>query len=354
MSPVSKAALARFEAQFGKAFGEGAIERAGARNRVIVPTGSMLLDFAIRAGGLPVGRVFEAWGPPSVAKTTLGMIQAAEWQKAFPDKMIGWIDMERTFDHAWAEAHGVDLDRLWLTKPNSAEEVADQLKMLLESELCSFVTLDSVGGMIGKKEFEKDAEEVTVGLIAKIVTRMVKIATVRASQFGCGVMIINQARANIGGYGADTQSGGGFALGHQTTLVLQHKKTGEPPLTIGGVKNREIVGRTFAVLVAKNKLAPPNRTAMITLLNQPTGEYGPIGIDRGSEAFTLGELTEQFERAGAWYTLPDKTRHNGGDAVKAHLRAHPAVMEGIRETALAKVGHLVVPIEDELKEGALT
>jgi recombination protein RecA len=280
----------------------------------------------------------------------MAMIYAAQFQRRFKDRVVGWIDMERSFLPEWAIAHGVEMDRIVVTSPDSAEDVGDHLKEMLESGMFSYITLDSVGGMISKREFEKDSDEMVVGTIAKIVTRSMKIATVRASQHHATVHVINQTRANIGGYGADTTSGGGWALKHMTTYQIQHKRTGEKPLMVGTGDNKDIAGQTFALHVAKNKLAPPKRTAMVTLLNQATPQYGPIGLDRVSEAFNLGELTDQFERGGAWYTLSDKTRHMGQEAVRAHLRKNPKLIDEIRERALSYVAHTVVT--DELKEGS--
>lgn len=344
MSAASNAALSALDRKFAKDFGATSINKFK-DPMVIVPSGSLHLDYQLRAGGIPVGRVFESWGPESVGKTTMGMVYAAQFQRRFPDRIVGWIDIERTFLPEWAEAHGVDMSRMRVTSPNTAEEVGDHIKALLESDICSYVTIDSVGGMISQKEFDKDSDEAVVAIIAKIVTRSMRIATVRAAQHHATVHVINQTRANIGGYGASTTSSGGWALKHLTTYQIQHKRTDETPLKVGD----DIVGQTFALHVAKNKMAPPKRTARVTLLNQPTDRYGPIGIDRASEAFELGDLTDQFDRAGSHYSLSDGSRHNGKDATKTHLREHPQLIEEIRERALAGVAHLV--ITDPLKEG---
>lgn len=349
MSPSSKAALRQFEQKFVKEFGDHSLSRLGRDEREVVSTGSLLLDQKLGVGGLVVGRCYEAWGPPSVGKTTMACVMAAEQQKRFDDKMIGWLNVEHTFDEKWAQAHGVDIDRVWLTEPTTAEHVSDQVRRLLESGLCSMVVVDSIGAMIGEKELEKDAGESTVGVVAKIVTRMIRMACGVAAANGSTLLAINQVRANIGGYGAETAPGGGFALQHGTTAQMHFKATGETVLSVGSGADRRIVGKTINIVVAKNKVAPPMTSTMITLKNQPTDEYGPIGIDLGSEAFQLGEKLGLIERSGAWYTLADGTRHNGGDDTKTHLRSHPELIAKIRERSLAMVAHTVIP--SELEEG---
>lgn len=345
MSAPSKAALTRFRTQFAKRHGEGAIT---VPTLEVVSTGSPMLDYRLGCGGIPVGRIVHAWGLESTGKTTMAMNYAAQFQRRFPDKLVAWLDMEQTYLPSWAELHGVDPDRLDLTQPQSAEDVADMTKDFMESGLYSMVVLDSVGGMIARQEFEKDAEDAIVGIVAKIVTRTARIAAVRGNRHRCTLHVVNQVRANISKYGAATTYGGGFALRHASTISLQHKGLGaEGALTDRIAGETEVVGNRFSLFIEKNKLAPCRRTAEVTLLNQPS-KYGPVGLDAMGEIFSLGILTNQFER-GSWVTLPDGSRHNGEAKSKDHLREHPEVAEQIRRTALEKIAHTV--ITDPMKEG---
>src|SRR5690606_4548605 len=237
-------------------------------------------------------------------------------------------------------AHGVDLERLWLYRPNTAEDVADALKMLLVEGDVSIVVLDSIGAMLPSAELETDAKDSAMGKFAGIITRMVKIAAPSAAQAGAVVIFINQVRANLG-YGPDTTTGGGFALKHSTTMKLRLKRTNTPPLKVKMNGEERVVGHEIAVDIQRNGVAPAYRTAIFPLINITTDKYGPIGIDQTDEAATLGIETKVIERSGGWYTLPGGERVQGRDAVVEALRNDPVLRDSIRTAVLAKASESI-------------
>ena len=74
-------ALAHIEKDYGK----GAVMRLGeAAQRLateVIPTGSLALDVALGAGGIPRGRVSEIFGAESTGKSTLAIHIMTETQK---------------------------------------------------------------------------------------------------------------------------------------------------------------------------------------------------------------------------------------------------------------------------------
>ena len=74
MDDNKQKALAAALGQIEKQFGKGSIMRLG-DNRAMdvetISTGSLSLDIALGAGGLPMGRIVEIYGPESSGKTTL-------------------------------------------------------------------------------------------------------------------------------------------------------------------------------------------------------------------------------------------------------------------------------------------
>lgn len=354
---ATKAAVDKFEEQFAKEM--GANLRQKRKRATVTTTGSMALDYALTVGGIPSGRIIEMWGPEHAGKTTAAIICAVQQQKAFPNKRIAWVDMEQTFDEDWAEALGLDMSKVWLYTPETAEDVADAVKRFVGSGMCSFVVLDSVGGMISRIEIEKEADEETVGKVPKIVTRMVKIASPIAFSNGTTVCVINQVRAKIGGYGPDEDTGGGWALKHVTTMKMQVRRSGgegsSHAVKRPGDDKPVPVGHKIAIRVQKNKMGPYGQVAEVWLHNVPTEQYGPVGFDLVGEVFGFAKRLKMMgSGAGGNYEVEGVKIKGGEPKVMEHLRQNPEVVESLRTKILATVRDRITDnveepeVEDEL------
>lgn len=351
----STKALDAFMAKMSKTYGEATITLAPTVTEYdVIPTGSITLDYYLSVGGYVVGRLHEMWGSEGAGKTTMNLITAAQAQRKFPDRVVAWIDVEHRLDKAWAVTHGVDLQKMLHIVPSDAEEVADQVKDLCRSGLVSFIVVDSIGAMIPEREKEKDAGDAVVGKQAQIVTRMVKIAAVEAAKTSTTVMFINQVRANVGGYGSPTTTGGGFALKHATTTKLMVKRQGGlEPLKAKIAGEDRVVGHHIAINIERNSVAPAYRVATFPMFHVATEKYGPIGIDAADEATTIGIKTGVIQQAGAWYTItPTGERVQGRDSVVESLRNAPATIGMVRDRALAAVAKEVIaeePSENQIE-----
>src|SRR5665213_256198 len=104
-----KAALDQIEKQFGA----GSIMRMGEKTHLnveVIPSGSLALDVALGAGGLPRGRIVEIYGPESSGKTSLALSTIAMAQKT--GGLGALVDAEHAFDPSYAAKLGVDLEQL--------------------------------------------------------------------------------------------------------------------------------------------------------------------------------------------------------------------------------------------------
>lgn len=339
-----------FAAKFAKNYGDGVLDRSGHKKSSyeVISTGSLSVDLGLGIGGYVEGRITEVYGVDGVGKTTFVLAGIREAQRKHPDRLVAWIDMEGTFDRAWAVIHGVDVSKsaLWIVTPESAEEVADQVKDCLRSGLFSMVVVDSIGAMIPEVEKDKDADEAVVAAQAKIITRMVKIAAVEARKTSTAVILINQVRANISAFGKSTTTGGGFALRHCSTHKIELKLGGER-FVVQMDGERRIVGHPVAAMIERNKVAPPHRRAEFNLFHTPSPKYGDPGVDKADDAATVGIKTGVIATAGAWYTLPNGERVNGRPKVVDALRQDPALIDQVREAFLDQTVDAIDSTVDE-------
>lgn len=344
---MSSTSMKQFRNALGKRYGDKRMQPVERLvKHEIISTGSLALDVAMRTGGWVRGRTHELIGPPGVCKSTLSALTAAEHQKA-TDLAVGWIDMEQSFDGNWARSLGVDLSegKFLHIYPDDSEDVADMNKLMATSELFSLIVIDSIGGMESRKAFEKDAEDVVMGKNAQVITKMVKNAAALARRNNITVIYVNQLRANLSGMGMDIPAGP-RALGYNTTFSVRlSRKGGLADTTTRTVKagdEKEEVGRRYVAKVQRSRVSPPGKQDEFWLLNQPTAEYGPIGIDRADEAMNIGVRLGVIEQEGAYYTLPGTdTRVHGRPATTEKLREYPELIEKIRGDVLKLVAHEV-------------
>ena len=72
------------------------------------------------------------------------------------------------------------------------------------------------------------------------------------------------------------------------------------------------------VKIAKNKVAPPFKTCQVEIY------YGE-GISHLSEVINLGTEMGIIEKSGSWFAYNGEKIGQGADAVRAYLKANPAV-----------------------------
>jgi recombination protein RecA len=326
-------------------YGDGRVSRRESiRPYEVIPTGSLSLDLATRVGGWVRGRIHEIIGQEGNGKTTLVINSMAQAQIKYPHLAVGYIDMEQTFDWPWAESNGLDTsnNRFLHAFPDDAEDVSDQIKEMMETGLFSMVVVDSIGGMESKQAFDKEAEEAVMGRNAQIITRMVKRLAMLARREQVAVLLVNQYRANLANPKAGDQSAGPKALKYATTMKVDIRRTGETPLKVKFPDDAEpqVVGIQFKARVSRSKVAAQGKTGTFWIINQPSMQYGDIGIDVAEEALAIGIFTGVIRvEGGGYHSMPwtkdKKDRIRGRDSVLAYLREHRDKALKVRDAAVA-------------------
>jgi recombination protein RecA len=340
---LSKTSLSKLRDSLAKTYGEErvTVPEPSVEQYTVTTTGSLTLDYALGVGGWVGGRMHEIVGVEGVGKTTLTLRSLAALQRAYPDKAVAYIDMEQTFDVKWAIANGLDLDpdRFIPLQPDHAEDVSDMLRQVCDGGDVCGAAVDSIGGMESKKALEKEAEEVTMGRNAQVITRMVKNTATLARRNNVTVLLVNQYRANIASPKGGDISAGPKALRYATSTKVAMRRTGEPAVRLKVHGEEEEVSRQVRARVERNKVAPQGRVATFWIVNQEVPDAGlHIGIDQADEAISLGTMTGVIGQRGAWYDLPSGEKCNGRAKALEILRASDAEVQAVRTAALKILG----------------
>jgi recombination protein RecA len=328
------AALGQIERQFGK----GSIMKLGDNTTMdveTISTGSLGLDIALGAGGLPLGRVVEIYGPESSGKTTLTLEVIAEAQRS--GKVCAFIDAEHALDPVYAEKLGVDINELLISQPDTGEQALEIVDMLTRSGAIDVIVVDSVAALTPKAEIEGDMGDSHMGLQARMLSQAMRKLTGNLKRSNTMLIFINQIRMKIGVmFGSPETTTGGNALKFYASVRLDIRR-------IGAVKNGdEIVGNETRVKVVKNKIAPPFKQAEFQIL------YGE-GINSLGELIELGVKHGFVEKAGAWYSCNGERIGQGKANAAKYLEEHPEMAKDVdtklRQMFLSKDA----PIEAETK-----
>ena len=319
------AALSQIERQFGK----GSIMKLG-ENRSMdvetISTGSLGLDVALGAGGLPLGRVVEIYGPESSGKTTLTLEVIAEAQRN--GKICAFVDAEHALDPIYAAKLGVNIDDLLVSQPDTGEQALEICDMLTRSGAVDVIVVDSVAALTPKAEIEGDMGDSHMGLQARMLSQAMRKLTGNLKQSNTMLIFINQIRMKIGVmFGSPETTTGGNALKFYASVRLDIRR-------IGAVKDGdEIVGNETRVKVVKNKIAPPFKQVEFQIM------YGE-GINSLGELIDLGVAHKLVEKAGAWYSCNGERIGQGKANSIKYLKEHPEMAKGLdtklREMLLSK------------------
>ena len=321
------AALGQIERQFGK----GSIMKLGDNRSMeveTISTGSLALDVALGAGGLPMGRVVEIYGPESSGKTTLTLEVIAEAQRN--GKVCAFVDAEHALDPIYAEKLGVNINELLVSQPDTGEQALEIVDMLSRSGAVDVIVVDSVAALTPKAEIEGDMGDSHMGLQARMLSQAMRKLTGNLKQSNTMLIFINQIRMKIGVmFGNPETTTGGNALKFYASVRLDIRR-------IGAVKEGdEITGNETRVKVVKNKIAPPFKQAEFQIL------YG-LGINSLGELIDLGVKHKMVEKAGAWYSCMGERIGQGKANATKYLAENPAMAKDL-EGKLR--GLLLAPVE---------
>ncbi|MGD9425727.1 recombinase RecA [Pantoea sp. NSTU24] len=311
-------ALAAALGQIEKQFGKGSIMRLGEDRSMdveTISTGSLSLDIALGAGGLPMGRIVEIYGPESSGKTTLTLQVIAAAQRK--GKTCAFIDAEHALDPVYAKKLGVDIENLLCSQPDTGEQALEICDALARSGAVDVIIVDSVAALTPKAEIEGEIGDSHMGLAARMMSQAMRKLAGNLKQSNTLLIFINQIRMKIGVmFGNPETTTGGNALKFYASVRLDIRR-------IGAIKEGDnVVGSETRVKVVKNKIAAPFKQAEFQIM------YGE-GINTYGELVDLGVKHKLIEKAGAWYSYNGDKIGQGKSNAGNFLKENPAVANEI-------------------------
>ena len=313
--------------KLNKTYGKGTIMTLGDTEPIthnMLSSGSLLID-KVLGGGIGYGRITEIYGAESSGKTTLCLQFAAECQKN--GGRVAYVDVENALDTTYAAHLGVNTNDLIFTQPSSGEQALEIVDALVKSGEVNLIIVDSVAALTPQAELDGEMSDVTIGLLARMMSKAMRKLTGSLNEHNCAVIFINQIRMKIlTGFsmGNPETTTGGNALKFFASQRIELRKT-------TSIKSGdEVIGTHVKVKCVKNKLAVPMKVCEATMI------FGD-GFSAKGEAIDLAVDYGFIEKAGAWMTTHDGQRFQGLKKVTEYYNENPDKLAELTEMVKNKL-----------------
>jgi recombination protein RecA len=282
-------------------------------------------------GGYARGRVTELFGPESGGKTTLALTHAAEVIKLGGTAVL--MDVENkaqpNYIRAVMEEAGADADSLHVLVPPHAEAAWESVRKLVGVADC--IIIDSIAEMMTRARMDAEVGDQQPGMLARIVKDGLYKSKIGTSK--TILLVLNQVRDTIGGYGSYEHVPGGHALKHKASSRIRVSRVGKAIQRDG----RE-VGINVRVRVEKNQIGIPNGIAMFKM-------YWGLGVDAMDDLINVGKALDLVMANGGWYYLAFENSMGSSEEYKLQrsefyetVRGDKAVMEELRAAIASETG----------------
>lgn len=293
-------------------------------------------------GGLPRKRVVEFFGPESSGKTTSALDIVKNAQMVFEQELeqkteelkeklenaraskasktavkelemqldslqeplkIVYLDLENTLDTEWAKKIGVDVDNIWIVRPemNSAEEILQYVLDIFETGEVGLVVLDSLPYMVSQNLIDEELTKKAYAGISAPLTEFSRKVTPLLTRYNAIFLGINQIREDMNSQYNAYSTPGGKMWKHACAVRLKFRK-GDYLDENGASLTRTArnpAGNVVESFVEKTKAFKPDRKLVSYTLSYHDGIQ--IENDLVDVAVEFGVI----QKAGAWFSIVD-------------------------------------------------
>ena len=299
-----------------------------------IPFSSPLLNYATY-GGIPRNALTEFFGDPGGGKSTTAvdlcknayqlfvkehtakvadlqqrvssgnksiLTELEDLQERGPKKVL-YVDLEHSFDSAWATTLGINRGEIDIMQPPDvvAEDILQTVQELVETNEVGMIVLDSIPSLVTRAELDKKYGERTVASLSGLLTIFCRKIVPLLTRYETTMLIINQVRDNMDNpYVVNTP--GGKALKFYCSLRIQFK-IGSPVDFLGNelpASTENPAGYKVNARIVKQKSAPNDRRGASYYLMAQSGIR--VDMDFGQLAVNKYGI---IAKAGAWFAIKD-------------------------------------------------
>lgn len=274
----------------------------------IVPTGIPELD-ALLEGGVSTRKITMFSGESGAGKSTIcyNIVKNAQAM----GMECTWADTEHRFQFGYSEQMGVDLDELNLEDIELAEPLFDSIQEWAEKNTRALLVLDSVGGLLTRKEAERSNEEVGYPDAPKLIPGFIRRIVPKLMQNNNALILINHEKKNFDGA---IKILGGDAVKYHSDQWIRFRTIKTKQLKQGD----EIVGEVVEASVWKGK--NKKKTAELHLI---TGQGFSAQKGIIDEALDKGVLTKE----GQSYVFQNEKIARGMKALREWIKENESAVK---------------------------
>jgi recombination protein RecA len=276
----------------------------------IIPSPSFGVNYAL-GGGFWTGRFHLLWGNPSAGKTTFLLNTLSNAQKMGYTPVI--IDSENSYTDEWAVNCGLDLEtRIWM-KSNITENIWDDIKDMIKSNIKYAFMIDSLNAIQSRAFFDDKG-----GLASGARSRNILMTLLAEYSHPANNIVFAVAQQTFDlANGGRTMAKIGNAESHMCTNIIQlygsHAKD-----NLQKEKNDMITNKSVTWRMQKCKQAPVEGMSGHYWFSPQTAYF-----DYTLELLDIAVYNDVVQQSGAWFKYGDNKFHGMN-----------ALREGVMELSL--------------------